>query len=71
MEYRRAINGKTCLTFAWLVIAFLYVAVSIWQDQLSLAKERAERNKFKLVLLDPSLAGETQKDLNAPPPSRE
>lgn len=45
MDYRKAIRGKPYLTFAWFVVAFLCIAASILQIQISLAKERAEKNK--------------------------
>jgi hypothetical protein len=45
MDYRKTIRGKPYLNIAWFVIAFLCVAASIWQIQISLAKERAEKNK--------------------------
>jgi hypothetical protein len=45
MDFRKAIHGKPYLNILWFVIAFVCVAASILQIQISLAKERAEKNK--------------------------
>lgn len=45
MDYRKAIRGKPYLNLAWFAVAFLCIAASILQIQISLAKERAEKNK--------------------------
>lgn len=45
MDFRKAIHGKPYLNILWFVIAFACVAASILQIQISLAKERAEKNK--------------------------
>lgn len=45
MDFRKAIHGKPYLNILWFVIAFACVAASILQIQISLAKERAEKNR--------------------------